>query len=71
MTISGIPENFSAHDIAVSFVNDAYGGSASTDRNLYVNSVTLDGQAVPSSAATLFSNSTQHFAAVAPSNYTG
>lgn len=30
------------HDVGVSFLNDAYGGSASTDRNLYVNSLTFD-----------------------------
>jgi hypothetical protein len=27
----------------VGFVNDAYGGSASTDRNLYINGVTVNG----------------------------
>ncbi|MBW4024796.1 MAG: hypothetical protein HIU92_17005, partial [Proteobacteria bacterium] len=30
-------------DVQVSFINDAYGGSASTDRNLYVNSIAYDG----------------------------
>lgn len=32
------------HDIAVTFLNDAWGGSSTTDRNLYVNSLTYDGQ---------------------------
>jgi len=27
------------HDIVVSFINDAWGGSPQTDRNLYVNSI--------------------------------
>ncbi len=31
------------HTVAVSFLNDAYGGSASADRNLYIDSATLDG----------------------------
>jgi aryl-phospho-beta-D-glucosidase BglC (GH1 family) len=42
ITLTG---NFGAgpHKVAVEFINDAYGGSAATDRNLYVNSVTYDG----------------------------
>jgi hypothetical protein len=31
------------HTVGVGFVNDAYGGSASTDRNLYINGVTVNG----------------------------
>lgn len=31
------------HTVGVTFVNDAYGGTAGTDRNLYVNSVSYDG----------------------------
>ena len=34
-----------AHDVGVQFINDAWGGTAATDRNLYVGRVTLDGQA--------------------------
>ena len=71
ITISGIPESFSAHDIAVTFLNDAYAGTPSTDRNLYVNSITLDNQPVPNASASLFSAGTQHFAALAPANYVG
>ena len=70
VTIAGIPENLTAHDIAVTFLNDAYGGSSAADRNLYVNSIQFDNQPVPSSSAALFGNSTQHFTALAPSNYT-
>ncbi len=41
-----------AHDLAVSFLNDAYGGTPATDRNLYVNGVSYDGiSARPGSAA--------------------
>jgi hypothetical protein len=34
------------HTVKVSFVNDAWGGSAQTDRNLYVNYVKYDGASV-------------------------
>jgi len=51
-----------AHDVGVQFINDAYGGTAATDRNLYVNGVTLDGQASATPTATLYSNGTAHFA---------
>jgi len=51
-----------AHDVGVQFINDAYGGSATTDRNLYVNSVSLDGQASASAPATLLGNGTAHLA---------
>ncbi len=46
------------HTVAVAFLNDAYGGSASTDRNLYVDGVDLNGVANPSAAAALLSNGT-------------
>jgi len=32
-----------AHDVAVQFLDDAWGGSAATDRNLYVHQVSLNG----------------------------
>ena len=42
VTVSG---NFGSgrHNVSVNFLNDAYGGSPSQDRNLYVNSVGIDG----------------------------
>ncbi len=52
------------HDVAVSFLNDAWGGTSDTDRNLYVNSVTANSAAMPGTAATLFTTSTQHFSIV-------
>ncbi len=54
-----------AHDVGVQFINDAYGGTAATDRNLYVTGVSLDGQASASAAVGLFSNGTAHFATAA------
>lgn len=67
--IAGIPENFAPHDIAVSFLNDAYGGSALMDRNLYVNSVQYDGRVVPGASAAMYGAGTQHFTAVAPAGF--
>jgi hypothetical protein len=50
-----------AHNVAVNFLNDAYGGAPQTDRNLYVNSVTLNGHA-NAEAVPLLSGGTQSFA---------
>ena len=46
------------HTVAVAFLNDAYGGSASTDRNLYVDGIDLNGVANPGAAAALLSAGT-------------
>ena len=48
-----------SHAIAVNFLNDAYGGSASLDRNLYVSSASLNGATLNSSSLTLDSNGAQ------------
>ena len=55
------------HDLAVSFLNDAYAGSPTTDRNLYVTGVDVDGSAVPGATASFAVNGTQHFQIVVPS----
>ena len=52
------------HDVAVSFLNDAWGGTAATDRNLYVHAVDANGAALPSTAAALMGASTQHFSVI-------
>ena len=52
------------HDLGVSFLNDAYGGTTATDRNLYVKSVEVNGTAVPGSATSLYSTGTAHFPVV-------
>lgn len=49
------------HDIGVSFLNDAYGGSAATDRNLYVKGIDVNGTAVSGASASLMSAGTSHF----------
>lgn len=51
-----------AHDLAISFINDAWGGTPDTDRNLYVDGVQLDGAPVAQGAAALYSTGTAHFA---------
>ncbi|MGI4794843.1 MAG: carbohydrate-binding domain-containing protein, partial [Janthinobacterium lividum] len=71
IAITGVPEQFSAHDIAVSFLNDAYLNSPSTDRNLYVDAIQLDGKSVPNGSAALYVDRTQHFAASVSSDYVG
>ncbi len=42
-----------AHTVTVNFLNDAYGGTAATDRNLYVDAATYNGAAVSGAAKTL------------------
>ena len=39
------------HTVAVNFLNDAWGGTAATDRNLYVNAISYDGTNTGQSAA--------------------
>ena len=50
-----------AHTVEIAFLNDAYGGTAATDRNLYVDAVTYDGRAAPNGTATLLSNGSSIF----------
>jgi Ca-dependent carbohydrate-binding module xylan-binding/Right handed beta helix region len=50
------------HTATINFINDAYGGTPSTDRNLYVNGATIDGQAIAGSTLTLWANGPQSFA---------
>ena len=49
------------HLVQMSFINDAYGGSAATDRNLYVDSIAYDGSVCANSSAVLLSNGTRNF----------
>ena len=50
-----------SHSVGIAFVNDAYGGTSSTDRNLYIDSATFDGTQVQG-AALLYRNGTVTFA---------
>jgi hypothetical protein len=40
-----------AHNVEIQFLNDAYGGSSSADRNLYVEGITFNGTDYPGQAA--------------------
>lgn len=51
----------SRHTVTINFLNDAYGGSAQTDRNLYVLNALLNGAAVPNSAVTALGGGPQSF----------
>ena len=50
-----------AHTIGIAFVNDAYGGSANEDRNLYINGISLNGSSVLSNTTELYSNGTANY----------
>jgi beta-glucanase (GH16 family) len=50
-----------SHTIGVQFVNDAYGGSASADRNLYINTVAVNGKDVFSGVKEQAANGTASF----------
>jgi hypothetical protein len=49
------------HTIGVAFTNDAYGGSAGADRNLYINGVTMNGVDVFSGTKAQDSDGTSNF----------
>jgi hypothetical protein len=65
---AGVSQNFifngdwavGTHSVTVRFLNDAYGGNPTADRNLYVNALSYDGTATGQSAA-LWCNGTQSF----------
>jgi beta-glucanase (GH16 family) len=41
-----------AHTVSVTFINDGWGGTTDTDRNLYVQSVTINGETISGALAT-------------------
>jgi hypothetical protein len=49
------------HTAGVTFLNDAYGGTPLLDRNLYVDSATINGKAIGGSSLTLLGNGTGRF----------
>ena len=56
-----------AHKVAVTFLEDAWGGTAASDRNLYINGLELDGQHYDLAAALETTNSTATVQTCAPS----
>lgn len=59
VVVSGLPTG--SHQVALTFVNDAYGGTPATDRNLYVDGINQGGVMLPGSTAALMSNGTASF----------
>jgi len=53
-----------SHDVAVTFLDDLYGGWEIGDRNLYVVGATAGGAAVTGAASSLLSSGTNHFTAL-------
>jgi hypothetical protein len=49
------------HAVQLQFINDANGGTAATNRNLYVNSIALNGVTQSGTTATMYSNATDSF----------
>ena len=49
------------HSVGVTFVNDAFGGTPSLDRNLYVDGASINGKAIAGSSLTLLANGTGTF----------
>ncbi len=54
------------HTVTVNFLNDAYAGTAETDRNLYVDSAAYNGAAVSGAATALYSSGPQSFGLTDP-----
>jgi hypothetical protein len=51
-----------AHKVTVNFTNDAWGGSAATDRNLHVDGITYNGKTLATGEADLLRNGPVDFA---------
>lgn len=53
--------NFGAgqHKVSVNFLNDAYGGTTATDRNLYVDGASYDGKATAGASLSLYGSGAQ------------
>ena len=50
-----------SHTVGIKFANDAYGGTAATDRNLYVNGIDVNGQHYGAGTTAMMSNGTTTF----------
>lgn len=49
------------HRFSIDFLNDVWGGTSGTDRNLYVNGASYDGTNVTNASLALHSEGSQHF----------
>jgi hypothetical protein len=61
----------SRHIVSVNFLNDACGGSAATDRNLYVDGAAIDGTAVPGASLQEYSAGAQTLVFIVGPSATG
>lgn len=59
-----------SHTVAVDFLNDSYGGNSYLDRNLYVQSGSIDGQAISNSTLAEITPGSQSFTFQEPSAVT-
>ncbi len=50
-----------AHTVSINFINDAWGGTAATDRNLYLTGASYDGTTVASAVRTFMRSGAQSF----------
>ncbi|MFT8247325.1 carbohydrate-binding domain-containing protein, partial [Roseomonas sp. BN140053] len=57
----GVDFNSGNHRVSVNFLNDANGGLPGTDRNLYVDSISLDGRTYADSSVSLYSAGAHQF----------
>ncbi len=57
-----------SHTVAVNFLNDAYGGSSATDRNLFVTGATINGSAVSGATLNEYSQGAQGFSFLVPTS---
>ena len=55
-----------AHRIGITLLNDAWGGSADTDRNLYLDTAAMNGTTVQATVLPLYRNETACFGLIAP-----
>lgn len=56
------------HDVGISFLNDSFGDTQTTDRNLYVKGVDLNGTPIAGTTAALMSTETAHFQFLVPAS---
>jgi Ca-dependent carbohydrate-binding module xylan-binding len=54
------------HVVSVTFLNDAYGGTRATDRNLYVTPVTIDNSKISAATLSEYTQGPQSFSFLAP-----
>jgi hypothetical protein len=67
VTLTG---SWAVKNVSISFLNDAYGGTPSTDRNLYLAGIANNGTLYANSSAALYTDGTQSLAVSKPGGAT-